>query len=196
MNKDVFLALFVAAVVVAVVCLLLRTIWRSALDTSADKTRVQMQGLLESRTDFVPSHTSYSKTSKSLLSVDDASMKVTQYFVQGSQIMVRTAPVASILDLQLLVDEQASVTGVGSAIGTDSSILGVGKAFVHTDVRAISLRFLLNDTQTPVFVHECLSSAAHGKFESASGYVRDALNEAVRMKTVLDVLIHRAQVAA
>ena len=194
MNKDVFLVLVLISVAIAVVFLVLRTTWRAGLNAVSTSTRTQMEGLLASRTDFVPTHTSYSKTASSLLAIDEESLQVTHYFLQGAQVFVRTIRIASLLGVQLLVDEQTSVTGIGSAVG--DSAIGIGRAFVHADVRSISLHFLLNDTQTPTFTYEFLSSAGYGKFESESGYVREAIGEATRIKAVLDILMHRAHLVA
>jgi hypothetical protein len=138
-------------------------------------------------------HTVFSKTANSLISLDESNLQVTVYRIQGSEIMVRTVQVASILDIQLSVNTSISTTGIVSSIGLQGSAIGVGKDFTHSDVRSIVMRIVLNDTCTPFFVHEFLSSTAYGKFEEGSAYVREALENANRTKAILDVLIHRVK---
>lgn len=195
MDKEVFRTLFVIAVIVVLVFFMLRAVWRSVLDGAAADVREKVESALASRTDFVASHAVYSVTSNSLLALDEQSLQLTQYFVQGPDIRVRTVRIDSILDSQLLVDELAYVTGLGAAVSAESSMVAAGTAFTQTDVKSIALRILLNDTQVPVIVHEFLSSAKYGKFESASGYVREAMTDATRSKALLDVLVHRARSA-
>ena len=193
MNTQVFLAILLLATLVTLVLLILRTAWRSTLGAAADQTRERMEDLLAARTDFVASHTAYSRSSRSLLSVDDENLKVTQYVMQGDQTLIRTLKVTSAMGLKLLIDEQAVVSGIDSGVGAESAAPGIGNSVVHTNVRSIALLFSLSDTQTPVFVHEFLSSPGHAKFDSESVYVYEAISDSIRMKAVLDVLICRAR---
>ena len=101
MNKDVLLVLVLISVAFAVLFLVVRTIWRAGLDAVFTKTRTQMEGLIASRADFVPTHISYSETASSLLAIDEQSLQVTHYFLQRAQVFVRTISITRILDVQL-----------------------------------------------------------------------------------------------
>lgn len=183
--------ILILSLVAAAIWMVIVAVKRNHLDKGSNELKVQMEKLLADRTDFVPSHSTYSLTGKSLLAIDESNFQLTMYFVQGTSVMVRTVPISFILSHQVLVNQAHSSIGLGTAVIGDSSILGVGKGFAFTDVHEVTLQLMLNSTENPLLNYSFLSSAAHGKFDEKSKYVKDALEEASRMNAILEVLIHR-----
>jgi len=192
--KEHFGVLLIILMVLAVGFLLLRTMLRTALDAAAASTEHTMRSNVLQREGFTPHHIAFSITGQSLIAIDENSMKILLYFVDGTNIQARELSIPDILSTHLDIDGAIHTTGIATGLIGEENVFTATNFLSNHTVNSITLRFFLSFTHLPIVDHVFLTNKAHGKFEANSGYVKDAIAQATRIKSILDVLMSNATV--